>query len=327
MRPIQLRGKTLDSVFELLGSDENSLTLALGWCLSRVPGLLEQVATELGVKPPGAAATVRLQDAGGRNGITDVEVQDPGKSAWIVEAKVGFDPPGLVQLTKYARKLLEQPDGPPSKLLVVLAQSDRKDLWLKLKVPASVEGVPVRVISWGQVRGCIERAYPETDNTGKGLLRQLGEFLDKVLPMQEITSNSVYVVSVSRDTFSGGPTTFLDVVLKHGMYFHPIGNNWPVSPPNYMAFRWDGCLQSIHHVDRYEILTNFRTRFEDADDVEFEPLFLYHLGPAIRPAQKVPTGNLFRAARISAHLDLLLTAPSISEAGVLTRQRIEAARR
>ena len=327
MRPLQLRGRTLDSVFELLGSDENSLTFAVGWCLSRVPGLLEAVAKEIGVEPPGPEATVRLQEFGGLNGITDVEVRDPGKAAWIIEAKIGFEPPGIEQLTKYAHTLNDGSDQAAEKLLVVLAQSDRKELWLKLKVPAAVEGVPVRVISWGQVKACIDRAYPVTDNTGKALLRQLGAFLDKALPMQEITSNSVYVVSVSRGTFSGGPTNFQDVVLTHRKYFHPIGSGWPVSPPNYIGFRWDGCLQSIHHVEHYEILTNYRTQFPDADDVEMDPHFLYHLGPAITPTQKVPTGNLFRAARIYAHIDLLLTSATISEAGVKTRERLEAAKK
>lgn len=56
VHPIRLRGKTLHSVSDRLGSDENLLTFALGWCLSCMPGLLEQVVKGIGVNPPCAAA-------------------------------------------------------------------------------------------------------------------------------------------------------------------------------------------------------------------------------------------------------------------------------
>ena len=324
-RPLRLRGRQLESVFQLIGTDENSLTFALGWCLSRVPTLLDAMAAEIGAAAPGPDATILLQEHGGKNGITDIEVRDPGKVAWIVEAKIGFEPPSVKQLSKYARSLLDGSDATAEKLLVVLAQSDRLDLWLKTKVPACVEGVPVRVISWGQVKACVDRAYPITDNTGKALLRQLGEFLSEALGMQAITSNEVYVVSISRDTFSTGPTTFMDVVVKHYKYFHPVGARWPVNPPNYIAFRWDGRLQSIHHVDRYEVITSWLPHFPDAQEGVIDPLFLYTLGPAILPPKIVPTGGLYMSARVYAHLDLLLTSATISDARNATQERLQAA--
>lgn len=283
------------------------------------------MAAEIGAAAPGPDATILLQEHGGKNGITDIEVRDPGKVAWIVEAKIGFEPPSVKQLSKYARSLLDGSDSTAEKLLVVLAQSDRLDLWLKTKVPARVEGVPVRVISWGQVKACVDRAYPITDNTGKALLRQLGVFLSEALGMQAITSNEVYVVSISRDTFSSGPTTFMDVVVKHNKYFHPVGARWPVNPPNYIAFRWGGRLQSIHHVDRYEVITSWLPHFPDAQEGIIDPLFLYTLGPAILPPKIVPTGGLYMSARVYAHLDLLLTSATISDARNATQERLQAA--
>ena len=62
MRPIHRYGREIDSVFDLLGRDENSLTFALGWCLSRVPALLDEVAAVLGRPAPGPEAAVYLQD-------------------------------------------------------------------------------------------------------------------------------------------------------------------------------------------------------------------------------------------------------------------------
>jgi hypothetical protein len=325
MLAIQLHGRPIESVFELVGRDENAMTYGLGWCMAQVPSLIGAIAAEIGSAVPGSAATVMLQEYGGRTGITDVEVSDPGRVAWIFEAKAGFDPPAYDQLAKYANRLLNLEDDGAAKMLVVLAQSDRRDLWLKRRVPELIEGVAVRVVSWGQIGTCVDRAYLTADNTGKALLRQFNTFLNKVLGMQAINSNDVFVVSVSGDTFGGGPTTFIEVVENFRQYFHPVGSGWPVSPPNYMAFRWKGKLQSVHHIDNYEIFTDYKLHFPGITEGEIEPHFLYHLGPAIRPNREVKTGNLFRAARIYAHIDLLLTSETISEAGVKTKERLAAA--
>jgi len=321
MRPIHRYGREIDSIFDLLGRDENSLTFALGWCLSRVPLLLDEVAAILGKPAPGQELTIHLQDHKGEDGITDIEVRELGRVAWIFEAKTGFEPPTHAQLAKYARSLLAGTAEGEDRLLVVLARSDRRDLWLRLNVPQEVGGVAVRVLSWGQVALCAERAYQATDNTGKALLRQFRGFLGMAVRTRAIDSNLAYVVSVNRDRFSEGATTFLDVVERHRKYFHPVGKGWPRDPPNYMAFRWDGRMQSIHHVDSYQVITSWLPHFPDAGEEEVGPLFLYDLGPPIVPSREVRTGALYRSTRVSAAIDLLLTSGTISEAWALTKQR------
>ena len=324
MLAIQLHGRPIESIFELLGSDENAMTYALGWCMARVPGLTAVISAELGLDGPGETPTVLLQEHVGGKGITDVEIRDPGKVAWIFEAKVGFAPPGVEQLARYAKRLHEQ-DDTALKMLIVVAQSDRRDLTLNMRVPKAVDGIAVKVLSWGQINTCLTKAYPGSDNTGKALLRQFSAFLTKVLEMQNVNSNNVYVVSVSRDTFGGGSTTFIDVVDKFKKYFHPVGPGWPASPPNHIAFRWGGQVQSVHHIDDFEIISQFASYFPGTSEEGIQPHFLYHLGPAITPNRTVKTGNLFRAARIYAHIDLLLTSETIAEAGVKTRERLEKA--
>ena len=39
--PLNLHGKKMDTVFHLLGNNENSMTMGLGWCLSQVPSFLD----------------------------------------------------------------------------------------------------------------------------------------------------------------------------------------------------------------------------------------------------------------------------------------------
>lgn len=327
MTAIQLRGETLDSIFELLGSDENAMTFGLGWCLARAPALLASVADHLDGARPEVTATILLQEHTRENGITDIEVRDPGRIAWIFEAKAGFGLPGEDQLAKYAVRFEALEDEQAERKLIILARSDRRELTLRLRAPTSVAGVPIQVLSWGEVARCVSAAYAMSDRAAKALLSQFQAYLDKVLGMQVLNSNNVYVVSVNREPFGGGQTTFLEVVEKYARYFHPVGDGWPVNPPNYLAFRYDGRLQSIHHVEHYEVITNFDPHFPGTTEGKMRPHFLYHLGAAIRPSHDVRTGQLFRAARIYAHIDLLLTCDTISDAGAKTRERVNAARK
>ena len=79
-------------------------------------------------------------------------------------------------------------------------------------------------------------------------------------------------------------------------------------PPNYIAFRWDGHVRRIHHIDAYAVV----------DDL---PHIVYDLGPPILPASPLPTGGNYRPARVWAALDLLLTSATMREAVVNTNAR------
>jgi len=143
--------------------------------------------------------------------------------------------------------------------------------------------------------------------------------------MDRITDNTVYVVSLGLDAMvEGGRHTWIDVVEKDGCYFHPMGvGGWPVQPPNYIGFRYHGKLQSVHHIDSYQVTEDLSA---------LNPLwpktvlfhFVYRLGPAMRPASEIRTGNIFRAGRVYCALDTLLSGAlkTISEARDETKRRL-----
>ena len=330
MTILTLHGQQIETIFDLLGQKENDLTYALGWALARSPKFLEQLATAVGFKDGfSERVKIRLQEYSSTEGITDIEIDDPALCHIILEAKRGFTVPGKAQLATYAKRLNIARDEPKSRLLVVLAEDDREGNWLRLQVPHTVEGVPVKTVSWHDFIKLAKRAKP-TEYAERHLLHQLTHYLGRVTTVQNQNSNLVYVVALSNETFGCGATTFIEVVEKHERYFHPIGGasgGWPTDPPNYLGFRYGGELKSIHHVESYEVINNFKPHFTDVS-TPFEddrPHYLYKLGPAIRPARRVPTNGqghtIYPSGRKWIYLDLLLTAGSVAEAGNLTKER------
>ena len=236
MTRLSLHGEPVETVFHLLGKDENAMTKSLGWCLSQVPSFLDRLGDVLGTPDLSArAAAVRLQESQTGTGITDLEIYAPGYAAWIIEAKRGFAVPSIEQLEKYAARLAQLKDRDAKRGLTVLAGLSTE--WLVRQLPGEINRIPVRAISWRDVRQMAERTRGGAGRAGSRLLVQFQTYLE------------------SRHTF-GGTTRFIDVVEKHRQYFHPVGGSYPAEPPNYIAFRYDKLLQSIHHVDGYEIITD-----------------------------------------------------------------------
>lgn len=328
MAVLTLHSQQIETVFDLLGQRENDLTYALGWALARSPKFLQQLALKLGLKDGfSERVKIRLQEHSSRQGITDIEIDDPGLCHIILEAKRGFAVPSDSQLMKYARRLKMARDEPRNLLLVVLAEDDRQGNWLRLQVPNTIESVAVKTISWHDFIQLAKRAKP-TEYAEKHLLHQFIHYLGGATTVQNQHSNLVYVVALNNDTFGCGTTTFIDVVEKHGRYFHPIGGvggGWPFDPPNYLGFRYAGELKAIQHVESYEVISDYKPHFTDVPTPIERPHFLYRLGPPIKPAHRVPTNGhehtIYRAARMWIYIDLLLTAGSVAEAAYLTKKR------
>lgn len=325
MPSLHLHGRQVGTVFDLLGQTENDMTYALGWCLSCVSPFLTHFCEYLGVSQLGHAPRIHLQEHKPALGITDLEIYSPASALIIVEAKCGFAVPSSSQLRRYAHRLTKHQDRRATKLLVVLAQSDRKGEWLRTQVPQEIGRIGVRAVSWHDVMRIAGGCQKEARRADKRLLVEFIDYLSEVSSMQDQTSNLVYVVSLSNKTF-GGETTFIEVVEKHRKYFHPIGGGrggWPTDPPNYMAFRYKGMLQSIHHVEDYEIITDRGPHFPNQPSEEEKPRFLYHLGPPIKPPKRTPTGADWRALRVWCFIDTLLTSDTLVEAKAKTDERRE----
>lgn len=324
MAELILHGQPVETVFDLLGRDENDMTYALGWGLANngaaVRAFAERVAPGARLGDPIVIDLQQHDRADG--GFTDIELLSSELHV-IVEAKRGWGPPSIVQLRRYEARFARA--ARPTQCLVVLTQNGAERLVRHQLGPWEPPG-PIRavVLGWSDLVMLLREAGRRGPLAERRLARELASYLGGLADMRNIDSNRVYVVSLAGRSLDGWPATItaIKIVADFHRYFFPAAaSGWPKVPPNYVAFRYNAKLQSIHHVDDYTIIDNPSEHFPGAPE-RSDPLFLLTLGPAIRPDHEVPTGpKLPQAARAWADLDLLLTSQTISEAAALSRAR------
>jgi hypothetical protein len=319
MPELYLHKRRVDSVFSLLGQNENDITFSIGWALSRSPTFLKNLLRKIlhdRHRSDSEQIVVSLQDFRKQAGITDIEIRDPNLHL-ILEAKRGWALPSVQQLTGYLPRF----DETKAKERLIVTMSECSNSYAREFLPAKLNRIDIRHISWSEVSSLSH--LRRGTHAEKRLMRELRDYLATIVNMQSQESNWVYVVSLS-DWEWAPNLSFIKIVEERRRYFHPYGKGgWPKEPPNYLGFRYWGRLQSIHHVESSEVIRNFHTHFPEYPNKEEGPHFLYKLGPAIRPMREVKTGNIFRNGRVWAMLDLLLTSKTISAARTASYKRVE----
>jgi hypothetical protein len=320
MTSLLLHGTEVPTVFDLLGRDENDMTYALGWGLARSPTLQTAFMRLIGLEPVKPEdLVVRLQQYEGRGGYTDIELGSEKQMHAIIEAKRGWWLPSRAQLDRYEQRL--RASGAQQTRMVVLTQWGAESA-ARHAIKAMGLVYECDVVGWSDVLRMLHAARRGAPRVERPWLDELGRYLSEVTDMRDTDSNSVFVVSLAHQRGEGWQYDFVEIVTKLGKYFFPAsGKNWPKVPPNYIAFRYGGLLQSIHHIDDYAVVTHMADHLP-VPPPEWDPHFLVTLGPPIKPPQRVPTGpRIHRSGHAWVDIDLLLTAPTISDALTLTEQR------
>lgn len=303
--PINCYNASIASVFALNGSNELSATQALGWCLAQSPHLFAHITEKIIGKPlPHKSAIIDVQKRDRESGITDVEILCPSQTRVIIEAKRDWALPTNGQLDKYAERL-EQSDE-DGKFLVSLTSADEE--YARLNQPVEIRSIPLSHLSWKSVHDATTASHEETTSfTEKLWLKHLAIHIKQFVSMQNINSNMVYIVSLSQNrTREDNPFRFIDVVEQHHCYYHPVGKGWPTEPPNYIGFRYNGELKSIHRIKSYRIVK---------DVSEINPLwsntgdthFVYELDTAMHPPVPIKLGKVWPSGRVWCAIDTLLT--------------------
>jgi hypothetical protein len=305
-------------VFSLLGGDENAATFALGWTLSRSETLLRAFLERLGLARPAGAIRIALQRHADDAGFTDIELVAPDELHVVVEAKVGGAVATATQLERYRPRFGQAHAGQ-----ALVSISAAPAYAASRLLAASLDGVPIRHLSWSDVQRVVRRAAPAVaGSTERRWLRDLDTHLEGYVAAQLASSNIVYVVALSDQEIAPG-YTWIDVVEKDNAYFHPIGRGgWPTSPPNYLGFRYRGELQSVRHVEEAELVPELGER--NPRWGAWSDHMLYRLGPPMRPAMPLRSGMSY-ANRVYCAIDLLLSGAceTIKQAQEETARRLK----
>lgn len=329
MKPLKIGNRQINTVFDLLGSKENDMTFSLGWCLSNCEPFLKSFCEKLGWTGSLEHVQIDLQKHDFEDGgFTDIEISVPGAWGAVIEAKRGYTLPNRDgQLQRYAqRSCLRLPDS----LICILSSYNENFVEALPAYKDPVGNCPVKAISWKSIHQMVVECKADCNHAQKRLLDEFLSYLKGFISMQNKTSNMVYVVSLGSDQPEGWDISWIDIVQKKSLYFHPVGvNGWPAEPPNYIGMRYWGKLQSIRHVRETEIVTSLHEHISEIPErggIYEHPHFLYHLGPEIKPAGlEVPTGASWRSNRVWCMLDTLLTCPTIKAAQIETERREEKA--
>lgn len=326
MPSFKLHGREIKSVFQLMGYKENDISYSIAWVLSKCQTMLilliEDVCGTASFNPNDVEISVQEYDK--VSGITDIEIKDNKEFFIIIEAKRGWVLPSKEQLLKYSKREAFRKSLVKNKVIVTVSECSKEYAFHHSELKFA-NGFPIRHISWKDIYCFADNAYPTASISKKKLLRELQLYLRGLITMQNQTSNEVYVVSLGKGKPKDCPLSWIDIVQKKNKYFHPFGGNgWPKEPPNYIAFRYNGKLQFIHHIEGYTISTNLHNEIKEMPDIEDDYAhFVYDLGPAIIPSKVIKTGNIYPSGRVWCHLDLLLTCNTISDARDLTKKRME----
>jgi len=324
MKELYIFDTKIESIFQLLGQKENDISYNVGYALANCQQLLDNFLRLINIKPTKSdKIKIKLQTHEKDRGFTDFEIIKEGHFHLIVEAKRGWAFPTDNQLNMYATRLTFQNSSSKVKKIIIFNEST--PAYTQAHFPGTTLGsIPVQVINWQTIQRLTTSSIRRGRDVENSILRNLNKYLDKISTMQKIDSNMVFVVSLGWDTPDNWKINWQDIVNKKRKYFHPVGGGkggWPTEPPNYIAFRYGGKLQTIHHIDKYVVFTNPSIHFKEIPSDNWEPHYLYYLGPSIVPTKEVKTGKVYPSGRKWAMLDLLLTSDSVSEASDKTWQR------
>lgn len=319
-----VRGGQPTNIFNLIGEDENSATLALGWIMEHSLSFRNEMSENwFGCQTDPSNTQITFQKHGLDRGFSDLEYQARKHCHAIIEAKKGWAVPGLAQLRRYRPRLTL--GGAELQRIVTVSSADTR--FASLRLPPDVDGAHLIHHSWSDIQRKAKKAHSlAVKHDEKLWLRHFIQHLQEFVAMDRVTSNNVYVVSLGiQPMVEGQGHTWIDVVEKDNRYFHPIEAGWPTQPPNYVGFRYRGRLQSVHHVDGFDVVRDLSTNNPEWPKTNVDH-FVYRLGPAIKPSSEIRTGNIFKNGRVHCAIDTLISGAfkTISDARDETKRRLAA---
>lgn len=318
-----IHNKEILSIFETLGTKENDLSYSLGYVLSSSPHLLKVLLKNFSERKITLRnIVIKLQQGPKRDrdeGITDIEIIVNNEYLFLIEAKRGWNLPSLEQLKRYRSRFRE---FKRSKSMFIIL-SDCRERYVRSIYKDSLYNVPIKSIAWSDIIDMINEVKSISSHREKFLLNEFNKYLTEVVIMESQESNWVFVVSLAGDTPRWSKIGWRDLVKNKRKYFYPQGKNWPQIAPNYMGFRFDGKLQHIHHVEKYEVVDDVHKYIPEIKKGKLKNFFLLWLGEPFEPRKELPNGNIWSNGRLWCMLDTLFTSKTVKQACEISKKRLK----
>lgn len=219
MAELTRHGASVSSVLDLLGTNENDLTSALGFALVKSTALLAAIVQRVWPAATGAdleAATLALE-VRGDVGRTDLQIALPS-ALLIIEAKRDWLLPTVGQLRAYAPRVRAHGAG----ALVTLSQAS--GALARAQVPPEVDGVSVAHLSWRDVLVDLDAVRRDRRGLERVWLDELTTYLKGVVRLRSVADSWTYCVVLNNERpGDGGERTFRQYVADDHVYFHPYG--------------------------------------------------------------------------------------------------------
>lgn len=318
---LTIHGVQPSNVFRLCGPDENSATFALGWVLEQSPAYRKLVVEDIfGEGLSVDKVVIALQRPAKHGGYTDLEIQAGRQFHAILEAKRDWQVPSVEQFKRYRPRLVKA--GAERKRLVSVSAADKP--YARRRLPAALHGIGLAHLSWTDLKQLAERAQSLASRPEEKLwLRQWIQHLQEFVSMERQTDNNVFVVALSSRPRKKGTRSGIEAVVEDKCYYHPVGKGWPTQPPNYIGFRYDGKLQSVHHIESFKVVENLATHNPLWPKTKFDH-FVYRLGRPMLPPSEVKAGKIYQAGHVRCAIDTLLSGAfkTLSDAAAETKRRL-----
>ena len=254
-------------------------------------------------------------------GITDIEIEIPGRIHVIIEAKIRAAFPDFKQCQKYLGRFNT---ATPQKRLSLLI--DAADIGIIDEYRArnpSFKGLLVPLL-WANIYDDAQLILRRSrDSVERYLLSELCSFIEEEYYMRSF-EEEVWVVPLGIKPLWQGGLSFYDIPLQHKIYFHPTRRSRRKAI--YFAPRAFGRVQHVQRILKIEYNKTPQQYISQLSKMPWGSgsCTIFHLSEPVKLPKPIRSGNI-RNRVAYCDFDLLVNAQTIGEAHKETMNRRKSA--
>lgn len=201
---LYIHGQSANSIFRLIGKNENALTHALGYAFHVDTNFLIQVLKSIGILKPIKGKNylnilnnkdIFLQQYNSDNsGIKDILIEC-GRMRIVIEAKTDNSFPRDSQLLKYidSKKNMDWSKFSEKFIVVLSRRTIKPENYSSISKSMSVNGIELIFVCWTDIHNLIRQyIFIKPITIGDFILHELAQFIEKDYEVKAIEKEVIY---------------------------------------------------------------------------------------------------------------------------------------